>query len=132
MSDTMPARAHYALVTRMAARAFAPRLCTVSTDTQRECQRPVKGQYPRLVAVGHVDQRVDIVGIVEAVENLYALKAAARRWLLWSTDRLPWYLYGAYCLKSPLVASFPIALCFRQSGRRQDGLPARGLGMWAS
>jgi hypothetical protein len=80
MSDTTPARSHHDLVTRMAARAFAPRRCTVSTTTPRALQRPVTGQYPRLMAVGRVAQRVAIVGMVETVERLYDLKAAARRW----------------------------------------------------
>ena len=42
MSDTTPAVSHHDLVTRMAARAFAPRRCTVSTTTQRALQRPVR------------------------------------------------------------------------------------------
>jgi hypothetical protein len=80
MSDTTPARSYPDLVTRMAVRAFDPRLFTVSTTTQRARQRPVKGQSPHLVAVEHVDQQVEIVGMVETVESLDDLKAAARRW----------------------------------------------------
>jgi hypothetical protein len=72
MSDTTPAMSHHDLVTRIAARAFDPRLFTIYTTTQRVLQRPVKGRYPHLVAVGHVAQRVEIVGVVETVESLYA------------------------------------------------------------
>jgi len=81
MSNTMPAMSHHNLVTHRATRAFDPRRCTVSTTTPRTLQRPVKGQYPHLVAVGHVDQQVEIVGLVETVGSLDDLKAAARRWL---------------------------------------------------
>jgi hypothetical protein len=80
MSNTTPAMSHHNLVTRRAARAFDPRRCTVSTTTPRALQRPVKGQYPHLVAIGHVDQQVEIIGMVETVEHLDDLKATARRW----------------------------------------------------
>jgi hypothetical protein len=80
MSDTTPAMSHHDLVTRRAVRAFDPCIFTVSTTTPHALQRPVKGQYPHLVAVGHVDQQVEIVGMVETVERLDDLKAAARRW----------------------------------------------------
>ena len=82
MSDTTldTAMAHDDLVTRIAARAFDTQIFTVYTNTQRALQRPVKGQYPHLVAVGKVDQRVEMVGMVETVESLQDLDAAARRW----------------------------------------------------
>ena len=72
MSDTTPAMSHHDLVTRIAARAFDPHLFTIYTTTQRVLQRPVKGQYPHLVAVGNVAQRMEIVGMVETVEALKA------------------------------------------------------------
>ena len=82
MSTATPdiAVAHDELVARIAAGAFDTRIFTVYTNTQRVLQRPVKGQYPHLVAVGKVDQRVEIVGLVETVESLHDLDAAARRW----------------------------------------------------
>src|SRR5438093_11458289 len=77
-SDT--AIAHDDLVVRIAARAFDTRIFTVYTNTQRALQRAVQGQYPHLVAVGKVDQRVEIVGMIETAESLHGLDAAARRW----------------------------------------------------
>src|SRR5438093_11687616 len=85
-SDT--AIAHDDLVVRIAARAFDPQIFTVYTNTQRALQRAVQGQYPHLVAVGKVDQRVEIVGMVETAESLHDLDAAAR--------------IGAYASRPPL------------------------------
>jgi len=93
MSDTTPAMSHHDLVTRIAARAFDPRIFTVYTNTQRALQRPVKGQYPHLVAVGNVDQRVEIVGMVETVESLYDFNAAAWRWRPLEHLQAAMYLY---------------------------------------
>ena len=56
-----PVITHDDLVARIAAQAFDIHIFTVYTNTQRALQRPVKGQYPHLVAVGKVDQRVEIV-----------------------------------------------------------------------
>ena len=53
---------HDDLVARIAKQAFDTQIFTVYTNTQRTLQRPVKGQYPHLVAVGKVDQRVEVVG----------------------------------------------------------------------
>ena len=55
---------HDELVARIAERAFDRRIFTVYTNTRRVLQRSVKGQYPHLVAVGKVDPRVEMVGMV--------------------------------------------------------------------
>src|SRR5262245_3388150 len=95
MSDTAldTAIVHDALVARIAERVFDRRIFTVYTNTQRALQRPVKGQYPHLVAVGKVDQRVEIVGMVETVESLHDLDAAARRWRSLEHLQAAIYLY---------------------------------------
>ena len=88
-----PAIAHDDLVVRIAERAFDTRIFTVYTNTQRALQRSVKGQYPHLVAVGKVDQRVEIVGMVETVESLHDLDATARRWRPLEHLQAAMYLY---------------------------------------
>src|SRR2546422_1225042 len=95
MSETTldTAMAHDDLVARIAARAFDPRIFTVYTNTQRALQRPVKGRYPHLVAVGKVDQRVEVVGMVETVESLHDLDTAARRWRPLEPLQAAMYLY---------------------------------------
>lgn len=106
---------HDDLVARIAAQAFDTRLFTVYTNTQRTLQRPVKGQYPHLVAVGAVDQRVAIVGMVETVESLQDLDAAARRWRPLDHLQAAMYLYvpRGYCADAR-------ALCLRQRIRLSD------------
>ncbi len=117
MSETMPGTAitHDDLVARIAAQAFDTRLFTVYTNTQRTLQRPVKGQYPHLVAVGAVDQRVAIVGMVETVESLHDLEAAARRWHPLEHVQAAMYLYvpRGYCADAR-------TLCLRQHIRISD------------
>ena len=107
--------AHDELVARIAKRAFDTRIFTVYTNTQRALQRPVKGQYPHLVAVGKVDQRVEIVGMVETVESLHDLDAAARRWRALEHLQAAVYLYvpRGYCTDAR-------ALCLRQRIRISD------------
>jgi len=109
------AMAHDELVARIAARAFDPRIFTVYTNTQRVLQRPVKGQYPHLVAVGKVDQRVEVVGMVETVESLHDLDVAARRWRPLEHLQAAMYLYvpRGYCTDAR-------ALCLRQHIRISD------------
>ena len=103
------AMTHDDLVTRIAGRAFDRNIFTVYTNTQRSLQRPVKGQYPHLVAVGKVDQRVEMVGMVETVERLHDLDAAARRWRALEHLQAAIYLYvpRGYCTDAR-------ALCLRQ------------------
>lgn len=117
MNETMPvaAIAHDDLVARIAAQAFDTRLFTVYTNTQRLLQRPVKGQYPHIVAVGIVDQRVAIVGMVETEESLHDLDAAARRWRSMEHLQAAMYLYvpRGYCADAR-------ALCLRQLLRISD------------
>src|SRR5215468_7796901 len=84
---------HDDLVARIAERAFDTHIFTVYTNTQRALQRSVKGQYPHLVAVGKVDQRVEMVGMVETVESLHDLEAAARRWRSLEPLQAAMYLY---------------------------------------
>ncbi len=85
--------AHDELVARLAAQAFDTSIFAVYTNTQRVLQRSVKGQYPHLVAVGKGDQRVEIVGLVETVESLHDLDAAARRWRPLEHLQAAMYLY---------------------------------------
>ena len=101
--------AHDELVVRIAKRAFDTRIFTVYTNTQRALQRSVKGQYPHLVAVGKVDQRVEIVGMVETVESLHDLDTAARRWRPLEHLQAAIYLYvpRGYCVDAR-------TLCLRQ------------------
>jgi hypothetical protein len=56
-------------------------------------QRPVKDQYPHLVAVGRVSQQVEIVGMVETDESLRDLDAAMRRWRALDHLQAAAYLY---------------------------------------
>jgi hypothetical protein len=106
---------HDDLVARLAERAFDRNIFTVYTNTQRSLQRPVKGQYPHLVAVGKVDQRVEMVGMVETVERLHDLDAAARRWSALEPLQAAIYLYvpRGYCTDAR-------ALCLRQHIRISD------------
>jgi hypothetical protein len=117
MSATTPdtAMAHDDLVAQIATRAFDPRIFTVYTNTQRVLQRPVKGQYPHLVAVGKVDQRVEIVGLVETVEGLQDLDVAARRWRSLEHLQAAMYLYvpRGHCADAR-------TLCLRQHIRISD------------
>ena len=117
MNATTPdtAIAHDDLVARIAARAFDTRIFTVYTNTRRILQRPVKGQYPHLVAVGKVDQRVEIVGLVETVESLHDLDAAARRWRSLEHLQAAMYLYvpRGHCADAR-------TLCLRQHIRISD------------
>jgi len=117
MSATTPdiAVAHDELVARIAAGAFDTRIFTVYTNTQRVLQRPVKGQYPHLVAVGKVDQRVEIVGLVETVEGLQDLDVAARRWRSLEHLQAAMYLYvpRGHCADAR-------TLCLRQHIRISD------------
>jgi hypothetical protein len=111
MSDTTLdlAITHDDLVAGIAEGAFDTRIFTVYMNTQRALQRPVKGQYPHLVAVGKVDQRVEIVGMVETVESLHDLDAAARRWRALEPLQAAIYLYvpRGHCTDAR-------ALCLRQ------------------
>jgi hypothetical protein len=117
MSDTTLATAitHDDLVARIAERAFDTHIFTVYTNTQRALQRSVKGQYPHLVAVGKVDQRVEMVGMVETVESLHNLDAAARRWCSLEHLQAALYLYvpRGYCTDAR-------TLCLRQHIRISD------------
>jgi hypothetical protein len=105
---------HDELVARIA-QAFDTHIFTVYTNTQRTLQRSVKGQYPHLVAVGKVDQRVEIVGMVETVEGLQDLDAAARRWRPLAALQAAMYLYvpRGYCTDAR-------TLCLRQGIRISD------------
>jgi hypothetical protein len=95
MSETITASpiAFEELVTRLAAEAFDSRIFTVYTNTRQVLQRPVKGHYPHLVAVGKVEQRVEMVGMVETEESLHDLEAAARRWRALEPLQAAIYLY---------------------------------------
>ncbi len=106
---------HDELVARIAERAFDTHIFTVYTNTKRTLQRPVKGQYPHLVAVGKVDQRVEMVGMVETAESLQNLDAAARRWRALEHLQAAIYLYvpRGYCTDAR-------TLCLRQHIRISD------------
>ncbi len=117
MSETMreTTLAHDELVMRIAQRTFDPQRFTVYTNTSCALQRSVKGQYPHVVAVGTVSQRVEMVGMVETVESLQDLDTAARRWRPLEHLQAAMYLYvpRGYCTDAR-------ALCLRQRIRISD------------
>lgn len=107
--------AHEEVVQQIAARAFDTQRFTVYTNTARALQRAVKGQYPHLVAVGKVNQRVEMVGMVETAESLHDLDTAARRW------RPLEYLQSAVYLYVPRgFCTDARTLCLRQRIRVSD------------
>ena len=81
------------LVDRIASEAFDTSIFTIYTNTARALQRPVKDQYPHLVAVGRVSQKVEIVGLVETDVSLQDLDAAMRRWHTLEHLQAAAYLY---------------------------------------
>lgn len=103
------------LVARIAEVAFDRRVFDVFTNTAKALQRPVKGHYPHLVAVGKVDQRVSMVGMVENAESLHNLDAAARRWRALDHLQAAMYLYvpRGYCTDAR-------TLCLRERIRISD------------
>ena len=81
------------LIERIASQAFDTHIFTIYTNTGRALQRPVKDQYPHLVAVGRVSRTVEIVGMVETDESLRDLTAAMRRWRALDHLQAAAYLY---------------------------------------
>lgn len=81
------------LIDRISSQAFDTRIFTVYTNTARDLQRPVKDQYPHLVAVGRVSDKVEIVGMVETDDTLHDLNAAMRRWRALEHLQAAAYLY---------------------------------------
>ena len=81
------------LVDRIVSEAFDTSIFTIYTNTARALQRPVKDQYPHLVAVGRVSQKVEIVGMVETDVSLEDLDAAMRRWRALEHLQAAAYLY---------------------------------------
>ena len=81
------------LIERIASQAFDANIFTIYTNTRRALQRPVKDQYPHLVAVGRVSQKVEIVGMVETDDSLRDLDAAMRRWRALEHLQAAAYLY---------------------------------------
>ena len=81
------------LIERIAFEAFDTNIFTIYTNTGRALQRPVKDQYPHLVAVGRVSRTVEIVGMVETDESLHDLTAAMRRWRALDHLQAAAYLY---------------------------------------
>ena len=81
------------LIERIVFEAFDTNIFTIYTNTGRALQRPVKDQYPHLVAVGRVSQKVEIVGMVETDESLRDLDAAMRRWRALDHLQAAAYLY---------------------------------------
>lgn len=106
---------HDEAVKQIAARAFDARLFTVYTNTPHDLQRAVQGQYPHLVAVGKVNQRVEMVGMVETAESLHDLETTARRWRPLAQLQAAVYLYvpRGFCIDAR-------ALCLRQRLRVSD------------
>lgn len=95
MSETLPASpTHFDdLVTRIAIQAFDRNIFTIYTNTKRALQRAVKGQYPHIVGVLKGNQQVAVVGMVETVESMHDLDAAARRWRTLIPLQAAMYLY---------------------------------------
>ena len=81
------------LIERIASQAFDASIFTIYTNTGRALQRPVKDQYPHLVAVGRVSRKVEIVGMVETDDSLRDLDAAMRRWRALEHLQAAAYLY---------------------------------------
>ena len=81
------------LIERIASQAFDTNIFTIHTNTGRALQRPVKDQYPHLVAVGRVSGKVEIVGMVETDDSLRDLGAAIRRWRALEHLQAAAYLY---------------------------------------
>lgn len=81
------------LIERIASQAFEPNIFAIYTNTGRALQRPVKDQYPHLVAVGRVSRKVEIVGMVETDDSLHDLDAAMRRWRALEHLQAAAYLY---------------------------------------
>ena len=81
------------LIDRIASQAFDTRIFAIYTNTARDLQRPVKDQYPHLVAVGRVSRKVEIVGMVETDDTLQDLNAAMRRWRALEHLQAAAYLY---------------------------------------
>ena len=81
------------LIERIASQAFDTNIFTIYTNTGRALQRPVKDQYPHLVAVGRVSRKVEIVGMVETDDSLRDLDAAMRRWRALEHLQAAAYLY---------------------------------------
>lgn len=81
------------LIERIASQAFDTDIFTIYTNTGRALQRPVKDQYPHLVAVGRVSRKVEIVGMVETDDSLCDLDAAMRRWRALEHLQAAAYLY---------------------------------------
>ena len=81
------------LIERIASQAFDANIFTIYTNTGRALQRPVKDQYPHLVAVGRVSRKVEIVGMVETDDSLRDLDAAMRRWRALEHLQAAAYLY---------------------------------------
>ena len=80
-------------IERIAATTFSPDIFTVYTNTRSAQHRAVKGQYPHLVVVGKVSQRVEIVGLVETAASLHGMEAAAKRWRTLESLQAAAYLY---------------------------------------
>ena len=106
---------HDELTERIAAHTIDPTHFTIYTNTKRAQTRPVKGQYPHIVAVGKGNQLVEIVGMVETPESLHNLAAAARRWRTLAPLQAAMYLYvpKGYCADAR-------ALCLRELIRISD------------
>ncbi len=103
------------LVDRIASEAFDSSIFTIYTNTARSLQRPVKDQYPHLVAVGRVSQNVEIVGLVETDASLQDLDAAMRRWR--SLDHLQ---AAAYLYVPKGRGADARTLCLRETVRISD------------
>lgn len=81
------------LIERIASQAFDTNIFAIYTNTGRALQRPVKDQYPHLVALGRVSRKVEIVGMVETDDSLRDLDAAMRRWRALEHLEAAAYLY---------------------------------------
>ena len=117
MNEATTARAlsHDELVGSIARETINSTLFSVYTNTKRIQMRPVKGQYPHIVGVGKTSKRVEFVGMVETVESLHNLDAAARRWRTLALLQAAIYLYVPRGYGADARA-----LCLRQTIRISD------------
>ena len=115
VATTASSVSHDALTERIAAQSIDTTHFTVYTNTKRAQTRAVKGQYPHIVVVGKVSQRVEIVGMVETAESLHNLASAARRWHTLEPLQAAMYLYvpRGHCAEAR-------SLCLRETIRISD------------
>lgn len=103
------------LIERIASEVIDASIFNAFTNNSRAQQRAVKGQYPHIVGVGKISERVEMVGMVETAESLHDLAAAGRRWKPLHLLQAAMYIYmpKGYCADAR-------TLCLRETIRVSD------------